>query len=103
MANNDGKMYRRLYIYNQSLQEILDEIKTFGEVDLSEVVISSCDDEIEVSFYSSETAAERKARLDTARKNRERAAKLKEQNRQKELELFLRLKAIYEPADTDSP
>lgn len=103
MANIKNLKYRRLYIYSQSLQEIIDEVKAFGLVDFSGVSITSCDDEIEASFYSPETEAERKTRLLDAKKSRERVAKAKEQAEQKELELFARLKAKYEPANLDSP
>lgn len=87
----------------ETLQDVIDEINSYGEIDFSKVSVTGWDGEIEFTFVSGETDNERKARLELDRKRKEREKKKKEELQKKELELFLQLKAKYEPADTDSP
>jgi hypothetical protein len=87
----------------ESLQSIIDDIvRVYGEIALSDIILDVYD-EAYFSFKSPEMDIEKKARL-----SREKNARIREQQRlakekEKERELFLQLKAKYEPADSNSP
>ena len=87
----------------ESLQSVIDELAlTYGEVPLSGIIFDVYD-EAYLSFSTPETEQEIKTRIRQEKAAEQRRINKLTKEKEEGRKLFLQLKAIYEPADTDSP